>query len=106
MKTDNELIAEFDGWTEDEHSQNYYRHNKQNGFRGMPIGCFYQNMMYHLSWDWLMPIIHKIHSLGNDPEIWESNYFFHVDTKAIWASIDKVYADVILFIKWYNKRDK
>ena len=70
---------------------------------------------YDTSWDWLMPVVEKIESLGWDIEIIKNscaircgnkpNRFFETLTicdlkmEAVWSSIVK-------FIKWYNQQVK
>ena len=71
---------------------------------------------YHTSWDWLMPVVEKIESLG---------YNLHISKKGIMLTegglltpgicfysegrdtkLQGVYRCVVDFIKWYNKQDK
>jgi len=74
------------------------------------------NVKYHLSWEWLMPVVEKIESMGFDVlikgiscnvcRILEDN-----DPIISWVCgnrLDKiglVYKTVIEFIKWHNKNN-
>ena len=53
---DNKLIAEFMGV-----------YSKENGYDYTKIGNI--GTMYHISWDWLMPVVEKIESLGYEVQI-------------------------------------
>lgn len=69
-------------------------------------------MLYHSSWDWLMPVVEKIENLG----LYDISII--VDTCRIsgdgydkticeeWMKIGIVYKSVVEFIKWYNKQNK
>jgi hypothetical protein len=88
------------------------------------------SLEYHKSWDFLMPVVEKIESLGVSTDIHyycasknqtlrmtvnptEDNtvlflgYSFQYDrSKYHTKKIDAVYESVIEFIKWYNKNKK
>jgi len=92
MKTieSNKLIAEFMNWEENEH------HWSIDGDKGL---------MYHNSWDWLMPVVRKIVELCcdqvNDHLFQSDQYTSILDTISI-AIIDDAYKVVIEFITFYN----
>ena len=100
---ENKLIAEFMGITPNE--EGVYQVSKHKGYD-------VENLHYHISWDWLMPVVEKIESLG-----------YHVDIVKGWTTIinqteDRVdskdiqecdtnkkeatYKAVVEFIKKYN----
>ena len=56
----------------------------------------YGKLKYHLSWDWLMPVVEKIEQVheGVPQELIKLSLF---------STIDEVYNAIIEFIKWYNK---
>ncbi len=68
---------------------------------------------YHNSWDWLMPVVEKIESIGYEFTIVESRCKVSNNTdhsikelfyiEKIGIKIDNVYDAVIQFIKQYNK---
>lgn len=87
-------------------------------------GDFVRLMHYHTSWDWLMPVVEKIESLGVSTDI---HYFakpkieqfgFNIGSTFIGYNLDydnsstgktkieTAYISVVKFIKWYNKNHK
>ena len=78
------------------------------------------SMKYHKSWDWLIPVVEKIESLGYSTELYYNhirNYnLFTITNKNLpiggiaacrtTSKIEAVYNTVVLFIKWYNKHGK
>lgn len=102
-KTDNELIAEFMGC--DTHQKNdraYY----------IPLlECYvtFDNLKYHKSWNWLMPVVEKIekdyHVTIRDRHCEIAN----ADRAFIGREGNKLrstYKAVVEFIKWYNNSVK
>ena len=58
---DNKLIAEFMGMTYgDPNDDSVMIQMTSQGNEVVPI----ESMKYHTSWDWLMPVVEKIESLG------------------------------------------
>lgn len=76
----------------------------------------YGGIMYHSSWDWLMPVVEKIEKHGCIVEIWLSNAKGCRITKVLsktksWSApvesnntIEAVYQAVVEFIKWFNQQ--
>ena len=95
---DNKLIAEFMGY-EVKHGKCYSP--KYNDGTIAP-------MQFDRSWDWLMPVVEKIESLGywvnrNDGDITISNKSdMVVITPMSSGGIDMMYKAVVEFIKQYN----
>ena len=95
---DNKLIAEFMGY-EVKHGKCYSP--KYNDGTIAP-------MQFDRSWDWLMPVVEKIESLGywvnrNDGDITISNKSdMVVITPMSSGGIDMMYKAVVEFIKEYN----
>lgn len=95
----NKLIAQFDGKIKDEDTA-WYR-----GFDFIIHGkrsCHEEQMEYHLSWDWLMPVVEKIHNEISLPKNETHLYIFLNLT--IFSSIEQVYEAVIQFIQYYNQQ--
>lgn len=79
------------------------------------------HMLYDSSWDWLMPVVDKIESLGFNTHIVSINthivniksgkkclmHIYNFDGFAISETgknkIEIVYTNVVKFIKWYNE---
>lgn len=74
------------------------------------------NLEFHKSWDWLMPVIEKIESLGYFVMInkWTSVYedekrrtigdLNFLINKEKGSKIENTYKAVVEFIKWYNNK--
>lgn len=74
----------------------------------------YRLLWYDQSWNWLMPVVEKIESLGYKTKITTKDEEGHVCYIYIsfkhskWGShtkskIEAVYKACIMFIKWYNQ---
>ena len=92
MKT-NQIIAEFMGVnviTLDD-----VRKNK-NPYFSSADGYLEDNLKYHTSWDWLMPVVDKIEQVheGVPQELINLSLF---------STRDEVYKAVVEFINQYNK---
>lgn len=113
--TDNELIAEFMGLERSKANHDYFFIPEYHAFVAP------DNILYHQSWDWLMPVVEKIERSGTlfHTRIMcyadENNYLCDiVDIENNEAScqlsqtskIDAVYKAVVGFIKWYNAQPK
>ena len=105
---DNKLIAEFMGWE----LQDYPTDRWYGSYRE-PNGKLHRNtdtepLLFHASWDWLMPVVDKIEGLGywvnrNDGDVTitdESDII--VITPMSSGGIDMMYKAVVEFIKQYN----
>lgn len=99
----NRLIAEFMGL--EKHSSNEYLH-KGNIFSNDAI-------LYHASWEWLMPVVSKI---SNEKGV-KVDFAFSLGALKVsinkcgitsgWPNpnhIEAVYKTVIDFIKWHNSQ--
>lgn len=114
MKTDNELIAEFMGYE--------FINDAPEEF---PKGYWYltadiesdwmveQDMQYHESWDWLMPVVEKISALNGVHYIIEGHcgmviYSFgkQIVKNSSDSNIETVYKSVVEFINWHNSQQK
>ena len=112
----NKLIAEFMGFIADKSFEvklvdgintSYYYYKDD-------VMCLPETMRYNSSWNWLMEVVEKIESLGNDILI-TSNYIqitYDKGEKFITIELEgnikifAVYNACIEFIKWYNKQNK
>ena len=109
----NKLIAEFMGW------------NNDGDFSVIPEGkmlpVFTENharvsdqfeieeMMFHSSWDWLMPVVEKIFTINFDenPRVREWSMqergIFDPVQYGLHSSIESVFQACVQFIQWYNE---
>jgi hypothetical protein len=68
-------------------------------------------ILYHKSWDWLMPVVEKIESITKTTNQhlfkkllhYSRNQYTIFDLKLTESLIDKTYKYCIAFIKWYNE---
>lgn len=104
----NKIMAEFMGGLKNRES----RLSLQNNEIWLPVHgvCHLGNngkvLKYHLSWDWLIPVVEKIEDLNYGFEI-IGNYCKIGNNTNIQCSqptkIQAVYNACVEFIKWYNE---
>lgn len=109
---DNKLIAEFMSDGEFRHNEELlYTFNKHPcSYINNGATCSLEDLFYHSRWDWLMPVVEKIESLGYIFDIWKTTCEWYKPFEANYAiehsaktKIEAVYKAVIEFIKYYNK---
>lgn len=117
MKTnENELIATFMGGKFEQREYQAYalwNFDAWTGNKNWSSGYSFEskNLMYNKSWDWLMPVLEKIESMGYDTVIrWQEcvNTVYIHDTEADsvgYEKIESVFNAVVSFIKWYNTKN-
>lgn len=114
----NKLIAKFMGGkfrkSKDKNTLNKYFDLKDKGY------FYYENeICYHASWDWIMPVVEKIESFGFYTNILSADndnkkHAMHItlvneeEQYSLWyeSKILAVYKAVVEFIKWYNQNTK
>jgi hypothetical protein len=120
---ENKLIAEFMGMANERHSDGRYLFTTDiDELKGADTR-FGEELYFHVSWDWLMPVVEKINNttdeFGNEMDFQIGNGFVWVDHpigNRIYFSgneidhkkepmIDKVYKAVVEFIQWYNQKN-
>ncbi len=95
-KENNKLISEFMGYenvgTLNNPMYDYYDNDFQDGIYKV------EDLQYHKSWDWLMPVVSKCFKTGDDTHEWDNimDTLFTCDR-------DIVYAEIVEFINQYNK---
>lgn len=66
-----------------------------------------EELKYHESWDWLMPVINKCYKL-QDGQGWTKSkclqYFLDIRDFMNDNALETVYEEIIIFIKWYNEQ--
>lgn len=109
----NKLIVEFMGGNMIKDIFNCHESTKTHNERCLH-GLNISQSKYHSSWDWLMPVVEKMETLGittrfGDKRCLSINhikYDFEYDTEDDCNSnIEAVYTCVIKFIKWYNTKN-
>ena len=89
----NKLIAELEG-----HQINYGFKKEGVLFLGQHINA--DKLIFHSSWDWLMPVISKI---TRDESLIENEYRESIMDTVPYGSIEDTHKTVVEFIKWYNE---
>lgn len=117
-KTDNEIIAEFmgytigrlSGWMSGTH-ETPYSYKKKDGNILNPVRI--DKLKYQTSWDWLMPVVEKIRvwlldakSNTTNPMLDEMEMYENIADGLWWTNKDATHKAVIDFIKWYTTQPK
>jgi hypothetical protein len=116
---DNILIAKFMGWNwSKEGNGKTYLMNPRLQPEEIIYSTRPEQLVFHKSWDRLMPVIEKIEKLGVTTQIcyaagsktyctWILGLYNDYDSTNVFPSkIESVYSAVVEFIKWYNKQNK
>ena len=114
---DNELIAEFMGFElhrTTPHGKGFEVIKEEaNMYRTNDKGWVHKdNLEFHSSWEWLMPVMEKIRGIWNTfefdtPENDKAEDIFSFTKEWFMsADIDSIYNAVVEFIKWYNQGQK
>lgn len=102
----NKLIAEF-------MSIEFKDVGYSNKMASINGGFYFANeLKYHTSWDWLMPVVEKIENLHDgymlveisDEKCYIGYGSFYQNTATAETKIQAVYGAVVEFIKWYNQK--
>ena len=87
---ENKLIAEFMGIPNYKQGRYLMFEYADNNHRTE------QDLAYHISWDWLMPVVGKI---TRDEKYWENEYREYLMDIIPYGIIEDVYDAVVNFIK-------
>lgn len=103
----NILIVDFMGWEKektDSTCEYPYRY-KVPYLSDIAFGgtSYVQNLKFHLSWDWLMPVVDKIAPLLIYPT-GTSNEYTRLSMVVMSCNINLVYKTVVELIKWHNEK--
>ena len=95
----NKLIAEFMGLKD---GDKYFSPPLEEAESiGLGMYVYPDEMRYHASWDWLMPVIEKIENEGLDPHEMIDNSLRKNNQKR-WRSIEDTYNVAVYLINIYN----
>jgi len=72
------------------------RQNRENGFIHTPQAYTIDELKYHSSWDWLMPVIHKILQDNDGTEFF--NFSANISHALFNNNINNAYKSVVEFI--------
>jgi len=95
------LISDFMGFEYDP---------EKDGFKIPSQNSITQELKFHSSWDWLMPVVEKIEG-ETDATFNIENDNCHIEgpfklTVNGYTKFESVYKAVVEFIKWYNKTEE
>jgi hypothetical protein len=106
----NKLIAEFMGYKLfggnkyciDAHPQKRFVHK---GLLNESVDFTPEQMQFHTSWEWLMPVVRKIVELScnDNDDAFLSNEYTNILEIIPLAIREDSYKVVVEFIKWYNE---
>jgi len=107
----NESIARFMGLIYD---KMWWRSPTEETLPWNPItyslsrGVHREQLPYHLSWEWLMPVVLKIETLGFIVTITGHNFYIDGDQTS-WRSksydkLQSAWSTIIEFIEWYDNQ--
>lgn len=96
MKEKNKLIAEFMG-IESYQFRNYNMFIFDEDNHRTEI-----DLHYHTSWDWLMPVVSEIKTIGNIGDRFYEG-LDRLDTSIMEVDIELAYKNVVDIIEWYNE---
>ena len=98
---DNKLIAEFMGLPKEKIGLGI----RQETIYGISHDDWYtyDNLNYHISWDWLMPVVEKCFVIHNKLDK-ADDLIFKLNDALLTTNIDSLYKVVVEFIKWYNEQ--
>jgi len=90
---ENKLIAEFMGMENERHSDGRYLFTTDiDELKGTDTR-FWEELYFHVSWDWLMPVIDKCY---------QEHMSKHIADAVMTCDIDTTYKVLVEFIKEYN----
>jgi hypothetical protein len=98
-KDDDRLIAEFMGVTEVSNGLIFNNQFTPEIKGNVRYGDDFAQMKFYSSWDWLMPVVEKIHETGIG-----GGLLYGLRDALLNANINKAYEEVVEFIQWYNKK--
>jgi hypothetical protein len=76
-----------------------------SNLNGLESWQYEEELQYHTSWDWLMPVVEKIDNLfGNTDEIDDMINVVH--NAVLQFNRDITYKEVVKFIKEYNENER
>jgi len=76
----------------------------------LPSQIYVEDLKFNISYDWLVPVIKKIHKVIGVKSIDECtteewNIYRMIDELSFRTEIDELYLHVVEFIVWYNKQN-
>lgn len=103
-KESNRLIARFIGWEEQTDPTERWLGSFRDNYGKLWKNTEKEPLLFHTSWDWLIPVVEKILNKGYTMEgvNLTAKIRLHLSTPSLLFT----YNAVVEFIKWYNKQNK
>jgi len=96
----NKLIAEFMGWKERTDPTERFFGDWYEGFNRMTEGIK-KPLLFHGSWDWLMPVVAKLEQM---PDAYEYEEFLLIRDELCTGRIETVFSAVVDCIEYQNSK--
>lgn len=102
----NKLIAEFMDWSKAEQLEGYCAFNEA------VYQYTYDELIFHFSWDWLVPAIKKCQEAFKNVDTFSKNFgvwkdlYIRIQIALNDFDIEKVFSAVVEFVKYYNELSK
>jgi len=93
----NKLIAEFMGKNQEPYD--FPEHGYITFGGAVKTDFFKEQLKFHKSWDWLMPVLKKVREIIN---ACLSEEYVNLKLSPYDYTIEQVYESVVKFIQWYN----
>ena len=94
----NQIIGKFIGWIPYNGLNPKWKYSfETNKLFHVPACVTQDELQFHTSWEWLMPVVKKISECNDYPR------HLDIDQLNIFHSHGRVYNAVIQFIEWYNE---
>ena len=97
MREENKLIAEFMGMESFKDMLSALNNGKINISTDI-----YEQAKYHSSWDWLMPVVSEIKTIGSITDRFYEG-LDRLDNCIMEVDIELAYQNVVDIIEWYNE---
>lgn len=111
----NKLIAEFMGWKEQKDPTKRWFGSFKDTYGKLWRNNSKEPLQFHSSWDWLMPVVERVESLGFGITIGMGMYCVIQDdtsdtgiefTGMEEGKLQSTYKAIVEFIEWYNENQK
>ena len=107
----NKLIAEFMGWEKSPYPNTPDKLYRDDDKNEKQLSIHVSQLLYHSSWDWLMPVVDKIGNKIIKYNLTPNNVIFRVEEDDSFDVVVKTNGNLlnatweacVQFIQWYNE---
>ena len=104
-KSKNEVIAEFMGLKQGKDNEDRWKDDWFDN-EGLINGHRNEYLRFDTSWDWLMPVVEKCYDNSELADGTGTNVVGDISHHLLDVNITETYKAVVVFINWYNEREK